>query len=165
MQFLVDTLTPWGAAILIGVLVMGLETWLSGSDPIGFLTSLRQPRWALPVWAMMAIPFLFYGVAIHACAAMLRLGEPGRQALELVIALLVGNAVLNHLLCRRRRLDWASWFAVPLVFLALVAAHVVSSLDGMAGALLVLAAAFFVYDAVWLRAVGRLNPEFVGRAD
>lgn len=163
MNWLVSFLTPGGLAIVIALVVMGLEAWLTRPDPMGFLASLEQPSWALPRAVMYAIPFFFYGIAAYAAAAAIRAGDPGRGALELVVAVLVGNAVLNHLLCRQRRIDWALWFSVPLVLIAAAAAYLVFALDRVAGALMGLVVVFFVYDALWLTGLAKSNPEHTGR--
>lgn len=162
MQYLVATLTPWGVAILLAVVVMALEAWLTRPDPMGFLASLRQPAWALPMWAMMVVPFAFYGAAIVAGTAMLRAGEAGRGPFELIAAVLLGNAVFNHILYRRRRLDWAFRYEIALAAVAAWAAYAVLGVDWTAGILMGLAFAFVLYDVFWARALARLNPDHAG---
>lgn len=164
MNALVAVLSPGGLAIVIALLVMALEAWLVRPDPLGFIASLGQPAWALPRAAAFTIPVFFYGIATYGAAAAIRAGDPGRWALAAVVAVLVGNAVLNHLLCRRRRIDWAVWFAVPLVLVAALAAHRVFVLDRVAGAAMGLVVLFLVYDVAWLSALARLNPDHAGRS-
>lgn len=159
MDWLVSFLSPGGLAVVIVLVVMAIEAWLTRPDPMGFLASLEQPPWALPRPVMYAIPVFFYGIAGYAAAAAIRAGDPGRSALELVIAVLLGNAVMNHLLCRQRRIDWAFWFSIPLVLVAVVAAYLVFALDRVAGALMGLVVLSFVYDAVWLVGLTRSNPQ------
>lgn len=164
MELLVHYLTPWGTAILIAVLVMALESWLAGPDPLGFIRSLRQPSWALPFAGYVTVPFLFYGIAIYATVGAIQAGPAARGALALIVAVLLGNAFLNHLLCRRHRIDWAFRLAIPLVVVAAAAAVVVYAFDRTAGVLMGLVVLFVLYDVAWFAALARLNPEHAGRA-
>lgn len=164
MNALVSFLSPGGLAIVIALVVMALEAWLTRPDPLGFINSLKQPGWALPPAVMYAIPVFFYGIAAYAAAAAIRMDDPGRGALGLVVAVLLGNAVLNHLLCRRRRIDWALWFSFPLILAAAAATYFIYRLDGLAGALMGLVVIFLIYDAVWLGGLLKLNSEHSGRA-
>ena len=164
MNSLVAFLSPGGLAIVITLVVMAFEAWLVRPDPLGFITSLRQPSWALPRAVAFTIPVFFYGIAAYAAAAAIRAGDPGRLALGFVVAVLVGNALQNHLLCRRRRIDWAVWLAALVVLVAAAAAWLVFALDRTAGLLMGLVVLFHVYEVAWLAALRGLNPEHAGRA-
>lgn len=164
MQSLLSTLVAYltapGTAILIVALVLALETWLSRPDPMGFLESLEQPSWALPKWAAMTVPFLFYALAIHGLTSVIRAGDIG--AIALIVAVLVAHTVLNHLLFGQRRFDWASAYAVPLALFAAVTAYLVSRIHLLSGIEMAGIAAILTYDLAWVRALARLNPQHTG---
>lgn len=47
--------SPWLLALMLAAFCAALEAWLSGPKPFRFLASLKQPRWALPIWGWMIV--------------------------------------------------------------------------------------------------------------
>ncbi|TIM14990.1 MAG: hypothetical protein E5Y67_09790 [Mesorhizobium sp.] len=77
------------------------------AEALRFLASLKQPRWALPIWGWMIVGGAFYVIMTYGAAAMLQAREQGLVALVMIIAVMVTDGVWNYLLFRYRRLDWA----------------------------------------------------------
>ncbi|TIL45993.1 tryptophan-rich sensory protein [Mesorhizobium sp.] len=99
--------SPWLLALMLAAFCAALEAWLSGPKPFRFLASLKQPRWALPIWGWMIVGGAFYVIMTYGAAAMLQAREQGLVALVMIIAVMVTDGVWNYLLFRYRRLDWA----------------------------------------------------------
>src|SRR5688572_21917709 len=117
MQSTDMSLSPWLVALALAALCAALEAWMSGPRPFRFLATLKQPRWALPVWGWMVVGGAFYVIMTFAVAAMLRKQEPGLLALALIVTVMIADGVWNYILFRRRRLDWAYRYLFPYTML------------------------------------------------
>lgn len=159
-ESVVGLVSPTTLVGLFMFAVMMLEVWLSRPDPMRFLSRLVQPRWALPGWAVAAVPFIFYALAIYALAKAVQFGAT--HAMALIGAVLIGNALLNYFLFRERRFDWAFLFTLLLIPLAAAAAYAVFRMDPLSGLGMVPIVLLVVYDAIWVRALARLNPHYAG---
>lgn len=145
-------------ALILVALCAALEVWLSGPKPFRVLASLKQPRWALPIWGWVIVGGAFYAIMSFAAAAMLQAGLQGSVALAMIVAVMVTDGVWNYLLFRRRRLDWAYWYLFPYTVLVAATSGVVFTIDGLAGGLIAAYLAFLPYDFAWTRALATLNP-------
>jgi tryptophan-rich sensory protein len=152
--------SAWPMALLLVACCAALEAWLSGTKPFRLLASLKQPRWALPIWGWMMVGGAFYAIMTVGVAAMLQAGEQGRVPLVLVIAVMVADGVWNYLLFRRRRLDLAYGYLFPYTVLVAATSIAVFKVDALSGGLIAIYLAFLPYDFAWTRAVRTLNPRF-----
>ena len=150
--------SAWPVALALAGLCAALEVLLSGPKPFRVLASLKQPRWALPVWGWIIAGGLFYAIMTFAAAAMLQAQEQGRLPLVLIMAVMLTDGVWNYLLFRRRRLDWAYRYLFPYTALVAATTAVVLTVDPLAGGLIAIYLAFLPYDFAWTNAVRTLNP-------
>ena len=150
--------SPWPMALMLVAFCAALEAWLSGPKPFRLLASLKQPRWALPIWGWMIVGGAFYVIMTFAVAAMLEAQEQGSLALVMIIAVMVTDGVWNYLLFRRRRLDLAYWYLFPYTVLVATTMVAVFPVNALAGGLIAIYLAFLPYDFAWTKAVGTLNP-------
>jgi tryptophan-rich sensory protein len=146
-------------ALMLVALCAALEAWLSGPKPFRVLASLKQPRWALPIWGWVIVGVAFYAIMLVAAAAMLQARQQGAVALAMIVAVMVTDGVWNFLLFRRRRLDWAYRYLFPYTVLVAATSVVVFTVDGLAGGLIAVYLAFLPYDFAWTRALAALNPQ------
>jgi len=151
-------LSPWPMALMLVAFCAVLEAWLSGPKPFRVLASLKQPRWALPMWGWVIVGGAFYAIMFFAAAAMLQARAQGSVALAMIMAVMVTDGVWNYLLFRRRRLDLAYWYLFPYTVLVAATSVAVFTIDGPAGGLIAIYLAFLPYDFAWTKALGRLNP-------
>jgi tryptophan-rich sensory protein len=147
----------WAIAFGIVVVAAVLEGILSGPKPVAFLASLKQPHWALPGAAWIAVGVVFYGIVFFAVARMLDAGRAGWPALVLLIAMLAANALWNFVLFRRRRLDIAYASLFPYAALVAMTAVAAFAIDWISGVLLGGYLVFLVYDIAWARSLRNLN--------
>ena len=145
-------------ALMLVALCAALEAWLSGPKPFRVLASLKQPRWALPIWGWLVVGGAFYAIMCFAIVAMLQAREQGSVALAMIMAVMVTDGVWNYLLFRRRRLDWAYWYLFPYTVLVATTSVVVLTVDLPAGGLIAIYLAFLPYDFAWTKALAALNP-------
>lgn len=161
MQSTYMSFSPWPVALILAAFCAALEAWLSGPRPFRFLATLKQPRWALPIWGWMVVGGTFYVIMTFAVAAMLRAQEQGLLALTMTVTVMVADGFWNYLLFRRRRLDWAYRYLFPYTVLVATTTVAVFTVDALAGGLIALYLAFLPYDFAWTKALGRLNPHLV----
>ena len=147
-------------ALMLAAFCAALEAWLSGPKPFRLLASLKQPRWALPIWGWVIVGGAFYAVMTFGVATMLQAREQGSVALVMIIAVMVTDGVWNYLLFRRRRLDLAYWYLFPYTVLVAATTVAVFTIDVLAGGLIATYLAFLAYDFAWTKALGTLNPHF-----
>jgi len=146
-------------ALILVALCAALEAWLSGPKPFRVLASLKQPRWALPIWGWVIVGVAFYAIMSFAAAAMLQARQQGAVALAMITAVMVTDGVWNYLLFRRKRLDWAYWYLFPYTILVAATSAVVFTVDGRAGGLIAVYLAFLLYDFAWTKTLAALNPQ------
>lgn len=150
--------SPWLLALILAACCAALEAWLSGPKPFRFLASLKQPRWALPIWGWVVVGGAFYVIMTFGLAAMLRAQEQGFAALAMIVAVMVTDGIWNYLLFRRKRLDLAYWYLFPYTVLVAATTVAVFTVDALAGGLIAIYFAFLPYDFAWTKALRTLNP-------
>ncbi|BBX74152.1 tryptophan-rich sensory protein [Mycobacterium shinjukuense] len=136
----------WVTAIAVAVPCGLVEAWLSGPTPFRILTSLAQPKWALPRWGWMLVGGVCYLIMAYAAATALRLGAPGKPGITFVVAVLLTDGIWNYLLYRRRRIDLAYAYLSPYPTLVVVTTWAIVALDSLVGTLVALYLAFLPYE-------------------
>ncbi|RWO61674.1 hypothetical protein [Mesorhizobium sp.] len=141
--------SPWLLALMLAAFCAALEAWLSGPKPFRFLASLKQPRWALPIWGWMIVGGAFYVIMTYGASAMLQAREQGFARDD--------NSRYGH--------RWGLELPIvplqtPRLGLLLVAATTVAvfTVDMLAGGLIAICFAFLPYDFAWTKALAKLNP-------
>jgi len=154
------TMHPLLVAIAICVVIAMLEAVAAGSNPSACLRSLNQPRWSPPAWLWYFIGLLYYGACLISLWLVLR-HDPSLairwRALELLIAVMVANALWNVVFFRFRALAISFWIFLPYSALVLVTVFVLYRVDGEAAAPFIPYLLYLPYACAWSYSVWRRN--------
>lgn len=110
----------WLVALALLVAAAGFEGLCAGSDPMGALKQLNQPRWSPPGWTWILIGIAWYGFCLIALLQFLPLWKQDHAPVLLLVLLMLANGAANLFQFRTRRLDLAFLFLFP--YWALLAA-------------------------------------------
>ena len=151
---------PGWAALLICLTAAALEGLAAGPGVRDRLRSLRQPDWAPPFPAWVAIGGLYYVASGLIAYRLLRLGtaQPGvTGALALLALVLIANAAWNLVFFRRRDLRRSAQLSIGYAVLALALGAALFRVDRASGWLWLAYLAYLIYGTSWVLAVRRLN--------
>jgi tryptophan-rich sensory protein len=151
---------PGWAALLICLTAAALEGLAAGPGVRDRLRSLRQPAWAPPFPAWVAIGGFYYVACGFIAYRLLLLGwtRPGvTGALALLGLVLVGNAAWNLAFFRRRDLRRSAQISIVYAVLALALGAALLRVDRTSGWPWLAYLAYLIYGTCWVLAVRRLN--------
>ena len=151
---------PGWAALLICLTAATLEGLAAGPGVRDRLRSLRQPAWAPPFPAWVAIGGLYYVACGVIAYRLLRLGtaQPGvTGALALLGLGLIANAAWNLVFFRQRDLRRSVQLSIGYAVLALALGAALFRVDRPSGWLWLAYLAYLIYGTSWVLAVRRLN--------
>jgi tryptophan-rich sensory protein len=105
-------------AILACAIAAAGEGLFMGKDGSRFMNSLKQPAFALPLWAWSLIGVAYYAICFLAMYRLTSRPSPDRVSLGLLIGLMAANTFWNFIYFRLRDLRLAFWYSAVYVLLA-----------------------------------------------
>ncbi|MGH9816976.1 MAG: tryptophan-rich sensory protein [Candidatus Acidiferrales bacterium] len=147
----------WVLAAGVCVAALIFETLCAGGDPGAALKQLRQPRWALPLPAWVAIGLGYYAACYLALLRLLDLAGTARSCITLLVVLMAANGLWNYFFFRRRNYRLSFWYLFPYVGLAVVVLWCVLVLDRTAGFVVALYFSYLPYALAWTFRVWKMN--------
>ncbi len=147
----------WVLAAGACVAAVILETLCAGRDPGAALKQLRQPRWALPFPAWVAIGLGYYAACFFALLRLLDLSGTARTCITLLLALMGANGLWNYFFFRRRNYRLGFWLSFWYAGLTVVVLWCVLVLDRTAGLVLALYFVYQPYALAWTFRVWKMN--------
>ena len=152
---------PLGAAVTALALVAAaavLGEALAGDDPFAVLAAYEQPWFALPDWGWILVGVVYSVMLIVVVFRLLRRLPPSRNAIALVVGVLLTNELWNVLVFGMRALNAALVGIVAFAVLVLFAVWAAREHDKVATVLLALYALWVIaYDISWTLALVILN--------
>jgi tryptophan-rich sensory protein len=149
----------WLIAGAICLAAVAAEALLSG-DASAFLKSIKQPRWALPLPAWVAIGLLYYAACFFALARILAYGleQPAAAAaFSVLIVVMAANAAFNWLFFRRRDFRASCYYFLPYAVLVFALIALLGRIDASAAIAFVVYACYLPYALFWSYRVWKLN--------
>ena len=136
-----------------------LEGIAAGSGVRQHLTTLRQPRWALPFAAWLLVGGLYYLLCFAVLFRLLALPPSYRRtfALTTIVVLMVANAGFNVIFFRRRNLFASFVFFLPYSAVAIALFVQLLVLEPATAAIFGPYLLYFIYATAWGYHVWRLN--------
>ncbi|MGH9794673.1 MAG: tryptophan-rich sensory protein [Candidatus Acidiferrales bacterium] len=144
----------WAAGACLAAII--LETICAGREPAAALKALRQPPWALPFPAWVAIGFVYYLACFVAWVRLLGLAM-AEVCLALLILLMGANAIWTYFFFRRRDFRLSFWVQIPYAALAIGFLGCAMFLDAVVASLFAVYVLYLPYAAAWTYRVWKLN--------
>lgn len=154
---IVRGLSPWIVAAVICAAMGALEAAFAGKDPIGALRTIRQPRWAPPIWIWAIIGGVWYAICYVGLARLLPRFREAPWPFILLLGLMLANGAWGIIQFRMKRYDLGFLFCVPYAALAATFLAIVWPIDQLSFYLFAGYAIYFVYGGAWGWAIWRLN--------
>jgi len=151
---------PLLVALVICFVAAIAEAIAAGRNPSACLRALRQPSWAPPQWLWYVVGVLYYGACLVSLTVLLE-QDPSLEsrsiALNLLVAVMVLNAMWNVVFFRYRALAFSALMFVPYAVLVCAMVYTLYLVDGRAAAPFVLYLFYLPYACAWTIAVWKLN--------
>jgi tryptophan-rich sensory protein len=136
------------------------EAALAGKAANKIMRSLKQPIWALPVWAWYLIGLAYYGACFASLYRLVNIvSASGTRwlCLALVIAVMTANAVWNFIFFRRGNLGLSFYFFLPYTFLVAVLVYALTRLDWVSAIVFAIYLMYLPYALIWSHRTWKLN--------
>lgn len=149
----------WLIAGAICLAAIAAEGLLSG-DASGFLKAIKQPRWALPLPAWIAIGLLYYAACFFALTRILAYGleQPvAASAFSTLIVVMAANAAFNWVFFKRRDFRASFYYFFPYAVLVFALIALLGQIDALAAGAFVAYACYLPYALFWSYRVWKLN--------
>lgn len=149
----------WLIAGAICLAAVAAEGFLSG-DASAFLKSIKQPRWALPLPAWIAIGLLYYAACFFALTRVLAYGleQPvAASAFSTLIVVMAANAAFNWVFFKRRDFRASFYYFFPYAVLVFALIALLGQIDALAAGAFVAYACYLPYALFWSYRVWKLN--------
>ena len=145
-----------GAICLAAAVAEGL---LSGNTS-AFLKSIKQPPWAPPLPAWIAIGLLYYAACFFALTRVLSFGlerPVAAAALAVLIVVMAANAAFNWIFFKRREFRASYYYYFPYVALVAALIALLAQIDMLAAGVFVAYACYLPFALVWSYRIWKLN--------
>lgn len=148
-------------AVAICLAAAVAEGLLAGRDVPAALRQIKQPRWALPLAAWVAIGIAYYAICFVVLWRLLNLGFAHTEtsvAFIILIAVMGVNASFNWFFFRRRDFRTSLWMYLPYGILVVGLIAALSRVDATSTIIFLVYSAYLPYAWLWSLRVWRLNP-------
>ncbi len=149
----------WLIAAAICLAAAVAEGLLSG-DTSAFLKSLKQPSWAPPLPAWIAIGLIYYAACFFALTRVLFFGierPAAAAAFAVLIAVMAANAAFNWIFFKRRDFRASYYYYYPYLALVVMLIALLARIDMLAAGVFVAYACYLPFALAWSHRVWKLN--------
>jgi tryptophan-rich sensory protein len=139
---------------------MASEVAFAGRAANSIMRSLKQPIWALPVWAWYFIGLAYYAACfagLYRVMTIVSASETRWFCLSLVIVVMTANAAWNFIFFRRRDLRLSFYFFLPYTILVAVLVYALSRLDWVSAMIFAIYFMYLPYALIWSHRTWKLN--------
>lgn len=153
-------MNSWIVAGVLCVVFAAAEGLLAGGNPGAFLKSLRQPSWALPLWAWYLVGVVYYVACFFTAQSLWQIGRNGPfpwVLFAILVAIMAANAIWNLVFFRHRNLRLSFLFFPAYLPLVGILLWQLFALDTRAATALAVYAAYLPYGGIWNYRLWRLN--------
>jgi tryptophan-rich sensory protein len=136
------------------------EAAFAGRAANVIMRSLKQPIWALPVWAWYFIGLAYYAAcfaSLYRIANIVSASGARWLCLALLIAVMTANAAWNFIFFRRRNLGLSFYFFLPYTMLVAVLVYALSLLDWVSAMIFAIYLMYLPYALIWSHRTWKLN--------
>lgn len=149
----------WLIAGVICLAAVAAEGLMSG-DTSAFLKSIKQPRWAPPLPAWIAIGLLYYAACFFALTRVLAFGverPAAAAALAVLMVVMAANAAFNWIFFKRRDFRAAYYYYFPYLALVITLIALLAQIDVLSAGVFIAYACYVPFALIWSYRVWKLN--------
>ncbi len=129
-------------------------------DAAAFLRAIKQPRWALPLPAWVAIGLVYYVACFVVLDRLLTFGlqyPMATAAFVALVATMAANAAWNWVFFKQRDFRGAFYYYFPYAALIVTLIVLLAQVDPVSAALFGVYACYLPYALLWSCRVWKLN--------